>query len=346
MSLHTLLRYGILLCLLPFTLPLSAQRPEPEPAVEVEAPPPPPRARPAASVFPPDLNPLNTIGEGDFTLEAWLKADPQAQAAQAVILSTRSSGQARRPGMMFFIKDTYGNRNGSNLSVQGNGVNYEMRAPVKRINFLDGECHHVAAVRQGGNIKYYGDGQFLGETNYTSGVVASDQPLRLGFDQFSNPSGFPGEVWEVRIWKAALNQQTIAAGMRQPVGPTTTNLIAYYPGGKPGQRELDQTGNYGQTLRSPRALKNGFTEGCFPVRPPLTVNDLSVEHHVLARQLDIRNKLTTSMDVRLLNAEGKAVLSIVTKQRKLSLDLRDFDRGTYQLSITTDGRQLVHDLSL
>ena len=70
---------------------------------------------------------------------------------------------------------------------------------------------HLAAVREGNQLKLYVDGVQVAASDDTAHVptsIANNQPLRIGFGQHDH---FNGSMADVRVHGRALNSDDIAA---------------------------------------------------------------------------------------------------------------------------------------
>ena len=329
-------------CLLLTAGPLFAQRPSPPP------PPPPPPAAPQspATVGNWAVNPFHEIRKGDFTLEAWIKMDPTARKNNRypVLLSTRGANPYRNGGFMWYLRGS-GNRipalqvDAANFLMQPNGADL--------IDFMDGECHHLAVVRdtQNNQLRFYGDGTLLGTCRFGKADFGNRQPLLIGEDIYDR-SVFPGEVFEVRIWHSARTAAEIGAGKDTPVASATKDLVSYYPNQKISTTIDDASGNY--SVKNPNYARRDLaaTEACFSVRATFSAAELSVEHHLLAASLKLRNRTGQQLNITLVGSTREPLIQLKSADKKLEFDLSDAPAGNYTLTITTPEHQLIRRLDL
>lgn len=68
---------------------------------------------------------------------------------------------------------------------------------------------HIAAMRKGGNLKLYIDGELVGTSssfNPDDYDLSTDQPLRIGFGQNDY---FSGKMTEIKMYNRALGESEI-----------------------------------------------------------------------------------------------------------------------------------------
>ncbi len=103
----------------------------------------------------------------------------------------------------------------------------------------DGEWHHVAGVRGGGNqfMRLYVDGQLQGEltaadntalANLNLGNITNNQPLSFGNTTVTPLTPFQGELDEVRVWNSARSQAEIQADMNKTLTGSEAGLVGYW----------------------------------------------------------------------------------------------------------------------
>ena len=183
--------------------------------------------------------PLNSIGNGDFTFEAWIKGNAAVQASDPVIFSNRANATN---GCMFFLTDYLGSPH-KVLALQFRGTNYlDITAP----DVLDDDCHHLAITRQGNQLQYYIDGYLSNTITFTGNpTISTNQDLLIGIDPFSpNTTSFNGLIEEVRIWDIARSSTEILKTAKIRLYGDEPNLLAYWNFKEgTGQMLSDLTGN-------------------------------------------------------------------------------------------------------
>ncbi len=115
--------------------------------------------------------------------------------------------------------------------------------------------YHAAMVYDGSSLKYYRDGQLVGQTPASGNLYQQDLPTRIGyFITNLQPENFEGYINEVRIWNVARTQAQIQANMdlSLPSPATQPGLLAYYTFNnalnKQGNTTWDGTLNNGPLL--------------------------------------------------------------------------------------------------
>lgn len=184
------------------------------------------------------------IANGDFTLEAWVKAKEGEQVTHPQILSNRESNGR---GFLFGL---HGRWNGSaNKIPYVQLVNINWIDYPKQPNILDGTWHHFVARREGNTLTYFIDGQPT-KASFTSEPIgnydlSSNQALLIGKDAV-NPGATPfkGQLAEIRIWKRALQETEIRSAMRSVESIDQTDLVSYWSLNEgSGEQVKDLSGN-------------------------------------------------------------------------------------------------------
>ncbi|MBL7963714.1 MAG: T9SS type A sorting domain-containing protein [Flavobacteriales bacterium] len=171
---------------------------------------------------------LNTIGAGDFTVEAWIRGLEADQGQHARILSNRVvAGQ----GFIFFLHGYWGGSQYMMVSVQIDGFNYlHVNNGTYAASVLDGNCHHIACSRSGNTLTFYADGMPLGtrliQTSNPT-VASTSASLTIGRDVVDAYS-FDGNITEVRIWDHARSDADILQDMNQNVPGSSPGLLSYW----------------------------------------------------------------------------------------------------------------------
>ncbi|MEG3640272.1 LamG-like jellyroll fold domain-containing protein [Magnetococcus sp. PR-3] len=166
-------------------------------------------------------NTSNSITTVDnFTMETWFKWDgTDAGTDQGLVVNGNSSGGqqiilAREAADTFSIQGYYAN------AIDTFDTNYVIDANL---------WYHVALVRDNGTTKMYvnGEEQTLTATSLTSTPDTPAETVIIG----TNSAGtmqFYGELDEVRMWEASLDQTTIQEQMTQPLSGSEVGLVGYW----------------------------------------------------------------------------------------------------------------------
>ncbi|MGB1316849.1 MAG: LamG-like jellyroll fold domain-containing protein, partial [Flavobacteriales bacterium] len=166
----------------------------------------------------------------NVTMEAWFKTS----VSSGMIMGWEGTNSAvigvNGSGTLFYFE---------------NGGGYNFGASV-----IDGQWHHLAAVRTATQMIVYLDGNVTGTLPFTNTLTTS--VFTIGsYNNGGNP--FTGDIDEVRIWSAALTAQQIQDRKDIRLDGNETNLERYYhfDHGKPAQTNTwlealkDYTGNNG-----------------------------------------------------------------------------------------------------
>ncbi len=170
--------------------------------------------------------PLNSIGTGDFTFEAWVQADAVGQSTHPAIFSNRGGG-----GTMFFLHNNWNGSAVKMLTVQLGGTNYFVYNNGPNIvNILDGACHHLAITRQANLLTHYIDGVFIGTRNISGNPsTSSSRSTMLIGDETTTNNNFQGHISDVRIWDVARTAIEIQSSAGTFLTGTESNLVANWP---------------------------------------------------------------------------------------------------------------------
>lgn len=161
----------------------------------------------------------------DFTFEAIIKGYEDEQGTNPTLLSNRWS---HIKGVAFYLK---GSGDGPRaLCFLNRGEEWYIPNNGAVGSLLDGECHHVAVVRNDGNIYFYSDGVEFGVI-YDPTCVQNLQGFNsiwIGRDHFyDNP--FKGVIGNVRIWDVARTEGQISENMYVNMDGYTSGLRGSWP---------------------------------------------------------------------------------------------------------------------
>ncbi|HEY6081850.1 MAG TPA: alkaline phosphatase family protein [Chitinophagaceae bacterium] len=162
------------------------------------------------AIVPNDGNDYNFGKDINFTVELKVKVMPGSRNyvyTYPSILAKRASFDPGKPGWCIFLEQKFWQINFGQVG-QGN-------TQVRGINISDGTWHDIAAVIVNRGAKRYArtytDGHFNNEVEITGkGNINSTAPLTMGFlpGSVNNPADL--FISDVRIWKAALDDNTIS----------------------------------------------------------------------------------------------------------------------------------------
>lgn len=144
---------------------------------------------------------------GDFTIEAWVKADPQQSLSPYPIVLTKPAGNLLNGDCSygFIVERANGHVHFRVTTTTGTWD------AVGTGNLLDGRWHHLAGVRlavQSNVISLVVDGVLVASRSITGSTLYTADALDLGASRFSGyaGNGLVGQIDEVRIWNVARSE--------------------------------------------------------------------------------------------------------------------------------------------
>lgn len=127
------------------------------------------------------------------------------------------------------------------------------------------EWHHYAVVLEGGYVTLYRDGEYF-EKDYVSynANIPSLGKFAIGNDYAT----MNGQIDELRVWKRALNSETLIEVCNQPIESPAqfSDLVLYYDFNQSGGDVIDRTANGNNGVRSgfgPDGDAWGLSKGVF-----------------------------------------------------------------------------------
>ncbi|HKR07076.1 MAG TPA: LamG-like jellyroll fold domain-containing protein [Bacteroidia bacterium] len=167
-------------------------------------------------------NYYNTIGTGNFTVEAWIRDEAVNPGfpTEEPILDNRENSPGPDYGFRFAIND------GRPVFFAGSGG-----SGIGGADLRDGICHHVAMTRNSGTIYFYVDGQLNGSTSNNSSINSNAPVLCIGGKDnwMGGVWSFNGLIKEIRIWNSARSQSEIQNNMNTVLnGAANPNLVGYW----------------------------------------------------------------------------------------------------------------------
>lgn len=224
---------------------------------------------------------LNTIGTGDFTVEAWVRGTEGEQLSHPRILSNRD---AIDNGFMLGFHGVWGGSAHKMLNLQLDGLNYILiNNGSFNASILDGTCHHVAVSKGADSLRFYVDGIHIGSKvlQGAPSTTTTAQNMVIG-DDVPDPQPFNGNISQVRLWDHVREQAAIAADMNYGVPGSTTGLLGCWPlSAGAGQVAEDITGEEAGMLGGTTAEGTDdpvwIPDGCAVLPPPSAGRCLSFD---------------------------------------------------------------------
>ncbi|WP_370088103.1 LamG-like jellyroll fold domain-containing protein [Ekhidna sp.] len=272
----------------------------------------------------PEQNALNFDGTSDFvsftrqnlsaglTYEAWINTTSTASTsvyegnpALTVIGDNDNS-----------IEGAFGVHDGKVRYTHWTGAATTFDQMDGTVDVNDGLWHHIAVTHENGSneVRLYVDGILdvvSTSTIYSTGISAN----RIGSSYLSgggNDNFFIGEIDEVRIWNAVLDESEIRnnmyAGDLSPL-PTYSNLLVHY-GFNQGSDAADNSGL--TTLTDLSSYGNDGTLNTFTLNGPTSnwvasgiYNHTPVASSVQAANISTSNITDNSVDISWTNGDGQ-----------------------------------------
>jgi uncharacterized Zn-binding protein involved in type VI secretion len=170
------------------------------------------------------------IGPGDFTLEAWIKPPNATQFVP--ILGKRDNTSYRTYAFAIgYMTSTYGLIASKSLSVftyQGGALATNAQSYRTTNDVIDGNWHHVVAVRSSGVISILVDGSAAALTAEVANTTAPDSSnaAQFGISHFDGAGYYNGLIDEARISFSARSADWIATEYNNQNSPATFYTIS------------------------------------------------------------------------------------------------------------------------
>jgi len=283
---------------------------------------------------------LNAIGTGAFTMELWLQGWEADVATHAYLLSNRGNGA----GMMLFIHNYWGQSQSKILALQLAGENY-MLVDNGALNgpILDGDCHHVAVVREADTLRFYVDGAMIGTRDIyvlPASVANPGMPLWIGRDPL-NEGSMNGTIGHVRIWNVPRTGVQIAAAYQQMLPAGTPGLVANWPmlegsGQIVGDLVGDDIGVLGNALGAEPSDPAWTASGCavqgVGISEPDAVPGVQLFPNPVKDVVQVQWG-GSNAPVHVVDAQGRIVVESMLRVGRASLDLRNVAPGLYVVRV-------------
>ncbi|MEN0006115.1 MAG: LamG-like jellyroll fold domain-containing protein [Bacteroidota bacterium] len=289
-------------------------------------------------------DPLNEIGDGDFTFEAWIKGDAAGQSGHPMIFSNRGDNSFGG-GIMLFLHSQWGGSQYKMLCLQVGASNYfVLNNGTFNGSLLDNRCHHVAITRSANTLSYYIDGALIGIKNTSNlGSIALEQPLLIGKDQATNNT-FNGTISQCRIWNVARTESEINDHKDLSLQGDEPGLLAYWEMDDEDSQVLtDKTGEYhgflGSSIVADAQDPSWSDDGCVEASVVSTNEQDQVFSFTLSPNptpglLTIQHQIKEEVTFRLISTNGQLLLTKTLNQSTSEVDLSAFPKGVYMLQLS------------
>ncbi|MBT8231398.1 MAG: T9SS type A sorting domain-containing protein [Bacteroidia bacterium] len=287
-------------------------------------------------------SPLNEIGSGDFTFEAWINGEESKQTSHPMIFSNRGPSPSGGGGVLFFFHNKWRDSKTKILSVQIDEVNYKFENNgTLNASLLDGQCHHVAVTRKDSILSFYADGQLFGESRIITSPasVSLERSLLIGKDLPTNNT-FNGIISQVRIWNVAKTKDELNNAKDVSLSGNESGLVAYYEMQDfKGQVLTDKTGNHhgrlGDSILEDVTDPAWICSGCVKLNILDEGVDQSKVFNVYPNPssdfLFINAECSEAFEVRLFDVAGRLVAKHIINSQEDRIDIKDLSEGVYLL---------------
>jgi len=177
------------------------------------------------------------FGSNDFTVEFWtMKRALSSGGANSACVNKWNSGGSPGSNEWAVATTTDGNNNIPAFYFETGTTYYQANATTP---LTTNKWYHIAAVREGNNIKIYVNGILEGTTAIPPGSSVNNVAARtyMAMGYYPSGSGNNSNLDELRIWNKALSQTTIRDWMckkETAIHPDHNNLVRYYRFDEPG----------------------------------------------------------------------------------------------------------------
>lgn len=160
---------------------------------------------------------LPVLGSSDFTIEAIINTNVVDNFWHRVIANHEE-----------------GNNKGFSLGINRFGspfvrLNGQRLIWLNNLDLRDGNCHHIAVVKEGNYVMLYADGQELLK-EWSTQNVATTNDLIIGLTKLTVPQSknFNGIIKEVRIWNDARSNSELVDFADGQLNGDEDELVAYW----------------------------------------------------------------------------------------------------------------------
>jgi Ca2+-binding RTX toxin-like protein len=210
----------------------------------------------------PNSDAINFDNNQNFTVELWVKIDPNQVDLDYVdndILEKWSNAAPGTPDRPYPFVIRYFRDTNTIQAARYDGTNGAGAVSITKFN--DGQYHHIAFVKDGSTLKLYIDGQLESSaTDTTTGSTQNSSPLFVGrrgpstYGPFDNH--LKGEVDELRIWNVARTEKQIKGNLNRELTGKENGLVGYWKfNGSNNNIAQDLTGNNNDGILQNGAVK-------------------------------------------------------------------------------------------
>ncbi|MFT6844574.1 MAG: hypothetical protein ACJAUV_000755 [Flavobacteriales bacterium] len=289
---------------------------------------------------------LNEIGQGDFTVEAWIKGFENDQRYHPMIFSNRPNSSE---GMLFFFHAIWGDSQYKMLCVQLNGMNYSLiDNGTFNGSLLDGAYHHVAVTKSNSLLQFYIDGHYTGERHLssTTTVSSSSSTFLIGKDLATNNT-FNGNIGDVRIWNYERSEFIIRSEMHSTDIQNITGLLGHWELNEGvGQLAFDKSTKAHGILGNSLFIDENdptWEDGCLKSVSSGIESNAFVQLDVYPNPASDNISLNIPQNhdnftINITNVFGQVVFSEQYYQTKeFNINIQDFDNGYYYIQVSSNG---------
>jgi len=157
--------------------------------------------------------PLPDLGASDFSISAWVRTEEGG----TILCKAPPTGEWEPQGKAFFIR-------GGRLCFDIGWVG--VVASDREI--ADGRTHHVVLVKRREHLRFFVDGFPAGSGELEGGPDVPGHVWKIGYtsEGFPDPSGFVGELDEVRVFDRRLSARDVTTLHEHPFCPPLDGQVA------------------------------------------------------------------------------------------------------------------------
>jgi hypothetical protein len=164
---------------------------------------------------------ISDLTTGDFTLHTWFKT---TDTGRSIFMGSCCTGANSRLNFELHTD------NRLRVWINGPSATTDLNVSVSGIgNSRDGQWHSAAAVRRGGNVELYYEGELVGERSDVAGLFEQSPAFYyFGRDDRTGSTRFDGNLDDIAMWNRALGPdeiESLAAGATLQGGANFADAI-------------------------------------------------------------------------------------------------------------------------